>query len=693
MAIANPPPMDKKQTDALSRIKRVYHLTGYGELAVAIDQMLDCEGIRVEQLENVSELSELLQTQPADLVLVDAEFANIAQTVLAALAPYRNLEQGTLPLLQICAQETLAKELNAAGIDAVVVTDKNAQGVADKIRRLLPPANTDRYRVLIIEDDRSQAIFAEGILRNAGIDSRTELDTQNLMSSIRDYDPDLILMDLNMPNASGIQLTEMIRESASYQNIPIIFLSGESDEDRQIDAMEAGGDDFLRKPIMPRRLVAAIKNRIKRHRALSAIMAKPEPASFPALMPQKELLRALHDNIQSSDHALFVIELNSTSLLRDRIGLSGLELLLESLAQELVRHCKPYPVARIAEGSFAMLYQGDCAEEALSAFAKMVRTQIMALKFEANSQPVELRIYIGICQIQGGPENPDILINAAARTARSAFNHKEGIAIYKSKAESEVTRENAILERLANLTENNCLSHVYQPIVAVAGGTEKQYQTLLRFTDAQGQVVPAVEFISLAERSNLVIELDRWSMAQAISTVTKYKADQDEIMFFVNQSITSIINGEYLTWLKNQLKAFALQDNTLVIEIDHNDALLNQQAVLAFCQALVGDGVKFCLSRYIPRNDLPNLLADLPLSYVKLSQELSADLSTQKTRDEIKKAVDSAHRLGLYVIVHSVEDAQSAATLWMSGIDFIQGNLVQSATTRLDFGFDFLKLQ
>ena len=53
----------------------------------------------------------------------------------------------------------------------------------------------------------------------------------------------------------------------------------------------------------------------------------------------------------------------------------------------------------------------------------------------------------------------------------------------------------------------------------------------------------------------------------------------------------------------------------------------------------------------------------------------------------MRTAIDRAHRLGLQVIGHRVEDPQAAATLWMGGIDFIQGNLVQQAAGDLDFDF------
>ena len=60
---------------------------------------------------------------------------------------------------------------------------------------------------------------------------------------------------------------------------------------------------------------------------------------------------------------------------------------------------------------------------------------------------------------------------------------------------------------------------------------------------------------------------------------------------------------------------------------------------------------------------------------------------TGALRDAMRTSIDRAHRNGLQVIGHSVEEPQAAATLWMSGIDFIQGNLVQQAASELDFDF------
>ena len=106
-----------------------------------------------------------------------------------------------------------------------------------------------------------------------------------------------------------------------------------------------------------------------------------------------------------------------------------------------------------------------------------------------------------------------------------------------------------------------------------------------------------------------------------------------------------------------------------------------------FCDAMVDDGAQFCLSQFEAGPNIDALLDQLPLSYVKLARKYTASALSPALRDELKVLIDRAHRRGLEVIGHGVEDAQSAATLWMSGIDFIQGNLVQQADRGMDFDF------
>lgn len=95
------------------------------------------------------------------------------------------------------------------------------------------------YRVLIVEDDRSQALFAQSVLHGAGMHAQVEMTAASVPQAIQDYHPDLILMDLHMPELDGIRLTTLIRQQPGQQLLPIVFLTGDPDPERQFEAPTA----------------------------------------------------------------------------------------------------------------------------------------------------------------------------------------------------------------------------------------------------------------------------------------------------------------------------------------------------------------------------------------------------------------------------------------------------------------------
>ena len=671
-------------TDQNVRHLRIYHLSDYNGLSIELDQLLEKQGYDVELLSSGDELKELLLALPADLILVDSGYENQADLINAVIAENKQSKDRKLLAVRITDKTDVQSD---AVIDAVLNPADGAVAITARIDQLLQFGKSEMFRVLIVEDDRSQAMFAEGILRTADISTKVLLSSDNLLPTIEAYKPDLILMDLHLPNASGIELTELIRKSEQFQNTPIVFLSGEADEDIQMDALEAGGDDFLTKPIRPRRLISAVQNRIKRHRALQT--SAPMPVSGGnGLLHRADMLDLLRREIaDSSDRALLFVEMNGFNLLKDRLGLTVLEDLLKQFSALLVETCAPNPVARFGDGSFVTVYQGDCSDGILQTYASNIRERLMARKFNALGKFIEARVQIGVC-LFGDGQDTDHLINTAERSARSARSIPGGVSLFKPQSSAEAKREERIIELLSETGENSKLLHVYQPIVAVAGSGEKQFQTLLRLTDDDGTQLAAAEIIPIAEKSNLVIALDRWSIAKAAALIAQRSRIGDDLKLFVSQSNLTLLEPGQTTWLKNLLRAEPLPAGSLVIEITHEDALLNHQTIHDFCQALTQEGLQFCLSRYNPKKDESNLLDTLPISYVKLASKVTTEIVSQQVRDQLKVLVDRAHRRGVEVIGHSIEDAQTAATLWMSGIDFIQGNLVQSANDHLDFGFD-----
>ena len=671
---------------------RIYHLTGYGTLSLELDQRFEGMGLEVELLEQVDELNELLGAVPADLVLIDAEFAQELEDIGAAVRLARTRAAShKLWLVAIVDEDDMALRLSArrAGADTLLVAPRDASEVLRKLQQLVDPEREDSFRILIVEDDRSQALFAEGILRNAGMDSLVVIDALDVMPALRNFRPDLILMDLNMPGANGIELTALIREQEAFAHTPIVFLSGEASEDLQFDAIDAGGDDFLSKPIRPRHLISAVQTRVRRYRQQESRKAKrPDKDAATGLVYRKTLLEQLDECLASGrrEGGLLFLEVESLNLLRERIGLTALEILLGDVSRLLTQHAGELPTTRFGDGSWLLL-DGGREELALDSLATELRATLMGHVFQALGHPLRLRIAAGVAAFKHGFADAGAMINAVEKVAREARTQDRGVRRYEPPRSTEAVKEAALLEMVRDALDKDTLVLLYQPVVAVAGGDVSQYQALLRLRDANGKLRPAAEVIPMAERSSLIVEIDRWVMQQALALIRERHEEGQQLRLFVTQSPLTLGAAGQAAWLKHEISSNGIPGDGLVIEVRLDDAAVHAATVRQFCDAMATTRVQFCLGQFEAGVDAATLCSQLPLSFVKLARKYTTGTLSTATRDELKQLIDAAHGRGLSVIGHGVEDAQAAATLWMSGIDYIQGNLVQQADAGMDFDF------
>jgi PleD family two-component response regulator/EAL domain-containing protein (putative c-di-GMP-specific phosphodiesterase class I) len=673
---------------------RIYHLSGMDTVSVELDQRLEAQGIEVEILEDAAELAELLGALPPNLVLVDAEFSGLLESIGEMARQARHRQKQPFLLVALSPAEDINLRLSArrAGVDALIVGATSTNEVLKRLQTLVEPGREAPFRVLIVEDDRSQALFAEGILRNAGMESLVVLDALAVMPALEQFQPDLILMDLNMPDANGIELTALIREHEAFIDTPIVFLSGEADQDRQFDAIDAGGDDFLAKPIRPRHLISAVQNRVRRHRAMESRRGKrsgKDPVT--GMIDRADLLEQLATRLASpvidNPGGLLFLEIESLSLLRERMGLTALEQMLSDCARLIGAKLGDLPVARFGDGSFLVL-DATRDDAGLEALATQLRTALVQHTFQAQGHPLRLRVSVGICALRHGFADTGAVLNAVEKVTREARTHERGVRRFEPPKSSEASREAALLAQVGGAVAQHNLELLYQPVVAVAGSDDSQFQVLLRMRDSSGKMHSAAEIIPMAERGDYIVNIDRWVLMQALALIRDRRAEGRPLRLFVTQSPLTLADSGQADWLKAELAAHDVPGTSLVIELRLEDAAVHAATVRQFCEAMVIDGTQFCLSQYESGADADGLLEQLPLGFVKLARKYTSSSMTQAVRDDLKVLIDRAHRRGLEVIGHGVEDAQAAATLWMSGIDFIQGNLVQQADRELDFDFN-----
>ncbi|MFH1600269.1 MAG: EAL domain-containing protein [Pseudomonadota bacterium] len=671
---------------------RVYHLTEHGPLSLELDQRMEAAGYEVELLDTPEELSELLGALPARLALVDAGFSNQLDEIGATVRAARELSSQPIQLVALSEADDITLRLNAkrAGVDLLLV-EPNAAEVLRRLGQLVSPGGGEPFRVLIVEDDRNQALFAEGILRNAGMQTDVVLDPLDVLEALHRFNPDLILMDLHMPHANGIELTVLIRDQDPFLHTPIVFLSGEVDTDRQFETLEAGGDDFISKPVRPKHLIAAVSNRVARHRASQAKQTRrsgrhPETGLMHRTEVREQIVDALAAAHEGSVGGVLFLEVESVNLLRDRLGLTLLEQLLGAVGKVVGEQAGSRPATRFGDGSFVVL-DSERDEAGLEAFATQLRATLVQHPFTVQGRPLRLRVSVGVCAFKHRFTDVAELLDVAERMARESRTQDKGVRRYQPAQPTEAAREIALVNEIREAIARNSLELLYQPVVAVAGSDDSQYQVLLRLRDANGKLLPAAEVVPLAERGDFITDIDRWVMQAAMKLIGDRRAEGKSLRLFVTQSPLTLADPGQATWLKAELAAHDVPGTSLVVELRMEDAAIHAGTIRTFCDAMVADGLQFCLSQFESSDSTDRLFDELPLGFVKLARKYTSTALSPNMRDELKVLIDRAHRRGLEVIGHGVEDAQAAATLWMSGIDFIQGNLVQQADRDMDFDF------
>jgi DNA-binding response OmpR family regulator len=119
-------------------------------------------------------------------------------------------------------------------------------------------------RIAIVEDEAELASLIEYNLIRHGYEARILSGSKGTLKSLEQSKPDLVLLDVMLPDIDGFELCRQIRQSAVLARTPVLFLTARSDEVDRVLGLEIGGDDYMTKPFSPRELIARVKAHFRR---------------------------------------------------------------------------------------------------------------------------------------------------------------------------------------------------------------------------------------------------------------------------------------------------------------------------------------------------------------------------------------------------------------------------------------------
>lgn len=255
--------------------KPVYVALADTERASELVRQLDFFGVNCLLVQTRAHFHQAMTERHPAAIVMDIDFAGPSEGLRLA-DELSSVARGIAWLFFASAEPSTAMRLAAvrSGGGELFCENLEASKVLECIEAHTQFQQYEPYRVMIIDDSKAQATHTERTLNSAGIVTCTLTEPFEAMDRLAEFEPDLIILDMYMPECKGTELATVIRQNEHYVSVPIIYLSAEDDLEKQLDAMNTAGDDFLTKPIKARHLITTVRNRAERARQLRERMVR-----------------------------------------------------------------------------------------------------------------------------------------------------------------------------------------------------------------------------------------------------------------------------------------------------------------------------------------------------------------------------------------------------------------------------------
>lgn len=257
-------------------------------------------------------------------IVMDVAFPDATTGGIDIINKFRRDEILKYPVVFISANGSFSTRLKVvrACADAFFVKPFEISSLIDKLESLVGETNPDPLRILVVDDDELFTNLICVVLEDAGLHVMGINDPTKAVDCVFEFNPDLVILDMYMPEVNGMEIAQVLRQHESCSDIPLLFLSGETNPEIRAAALNIGVDDFLVKPFDHTYLVSAVANRAHRARAMGAKLFRD---SLTQLLVHDEIKKQLEAQLAAADrHATelsyVMLDLDNFKQINDTYG-------------------------------------------------------------------------------------------------------------------------------------------------------------------------------------------------------------------------------------------------------------------------------------------------------------------------------------------------------------------------------------
>ncbi|NDL69214.1 diguanylate cyclase [Vreelandella alkaliphila] len=377
---------------------------------------LRCFGHEVVHFENTESFFNAVISRRPDAIIMDVQFPQGNTAGTETLASLNKLTGARLPSIVLSAHGDFYSRLSAvrAGCSGYFTKPVKPLDLMLAIDELTTPLDEEPLRVLVIDDDTDAAVYHALILEEAGMTVHQVNHPEEALNALERFNPDLLLIDMYMPVCSGEELATIIRQQTAHIGLPIIYLSSETDSQKQLSAMTAGVEAFITKPVTPHELVSAVRLRAERLHLLRSLMTQDSMTglynhSTTTDLIGKTLAQAHRDG---SQHAMAMLDIDHFKMVNDTHGHLAGDQVIITLARLLKTRLRISDIiGRYGGEEFVVLLKGTTDERAAE-LIDALRHDFEQVDFHAGDGHFRCTFSAGISSFPTQPSTESLRLSA-----------------------------------------------------------------------------------------------------------------------------------------------------------------------------------------------------------------------------------------------------------------------------------------
>jgi multidomain signaling protein FimX len=416
----------------------------------------------------------------------------------------------------------------------------------------------------------------------------------------------------------------------------------------------------------------------------------PSPGGFTGGTGRQSLYGTLDEALKTAGQqagmpALLFVRVDNMERLEQRLGFDYADRAFNELAVFMLQSCGPGDQGfRFSASEFVVLSHGKKELKDVEQAAKALQAAVGKQVFGDKTQPASLTVSVAALPLAWHSDTQQIL--REARQQIISLQSRQGSGVYVETEPMQVgtqQQEKIWLARIKTALEQNRFRLIYKTIVNLEGESSHYFDALVRMIDDKGEEIHAAEFVPVAERHGLMLQIDQWVVTQALLTLSTRQRSDQEYGLFVRLSDNSIVGTDkFLPWLLKELKGYPVRPDGLFLTFSEVGLLDS----LAQARQLFGDlkklKIRTAISRFGVSPQAPQLLEQLSVDFVRLDAAAIKALVNPKAGERVSETLKQARQKGVRIVAKQVTDAQTMAMLWTLGVHFIEGEFTPEPNTQ-----------